>query len=103
MPYYLNINIDGLISCDAVGDGYEVLLSWATAYPTIRSNKIAYNIYVSSDIAPVFPETFFYQSPSFVSVDCSTNVIIKDLPIGEMLHFAVRAIEYDKNFFDLTT
>lgn len=109
MPYYLNVNIDGLITADSLGDGYTINLKWATAYPNVIGNKIAYNIYMSdagtmnSAVAPVFPETFFNRSPAFVSVDGTTNVNIVDLIPGQMYHFAVRALEYDKLFFDLST
>jgi hypothetical protein len=103
LPYYLNVNIDGLISADSVGDGYSIKLKWATAYPTTRSNKIAYNIYMSSGTAPDFPDRFFDVSPSFISIDGSTSVSIVDLVPGEMYHFAVRAAEYNSALFDLST
>lgn len=103
MPYYLNPNIDGLTEADSKGDGYSVSIKWSTAYPKNRQYKIAYNIYMSSGIAPDFPNEFFNMSPSFVSVDGSTTVDIVDLIPGQNYHFAVRAAEYDPNFFDLKT
>lgn len=103
MPYYLNKNIDGLISADSSGDGYSIELHWATAYPTTHTNSIAYNIYMSNGIAPVFPSSFFDYGPTFISIDGYTSSIIVDLIPGEMYHFAVRAFEYDKTFFDLST
>lgn len=103
MPYFLNVNIDGLITAKSRGDGYSITLKWATAYPTNRSFKIAYNIYMSSGVAPIFPGDFFNMSPTFVSVDGSTTVDIVDLIPGQMYHFAVRAFEYDSNAFDVKT
>ena len=103
MPYYLNVNINGLVIASSLGDGYSINLKWATAYPTNTSNKILYNIYMSNDIAPVFTDTFFNQSPVFVSFDGSTNVTIVDLEPGTLYHFAVRAAEYNSSFFDPST
>lgn len=103
MPYYLNVNIDGLIIASSLGDGYSINLKWAHAYPTNRSNKILYNIYMSSEIAPDFTNEFFNQSPVFVSFDGSLNVNIVDLEPGTLYHFAVRAAEYNPAFFDPAT
>ncbi len=103
MPYYLNVNIDGLVIAKSNGDGYSINLKWATAYPTNRSYKILYNIYMSDGIAPDFPDQFFLQSPTFVSFDGSTNVNIVDLVPGTMYHFAVRSAEYDPSFFNPAT
>jgi hypothetical protein len=103
LPYYLNVNIEGLTIAKSLGDGYSINLKWATAYPTNRSNKILYNIYMSDFIAPAFTYTFFLQSPTFVSFDGSTNVNIVDLVPGTLYHFAVRAAEYNPSFFDPTT
>lgn len=100
MSYYLNVHIDGLIIAASKGDGYSINLKWATAYPTNRSNKILYNIYMNSDVAPIFTNTFFDQSPAFVSFDGSTTVDIVDLTPGTLYHFAVRAAEYNPLFFN---
>lgn len=103
MPYYLNVNIDGLVVAKSNGDGYSITLKWATAYPTDRSNKILYNIYMSDGIAPDFPDQFFLQSPTFVSFDGSTSVQIVDLVPGTLYHFGVRAAEYNPSFFNPST
>ena len=108
MPYYLNKFIDGLTIASSLGDGLTINLKWATAYPSITSNKILYHIYMSSvpeglnsAIAPVFPEDFFTgQFPTFVSAGSQTNVDIIDLIPGQMYHFGVRAAEYDPTQFD---
>jgi hypothetical protein len=103
MPYYLNVNIDGLIIAQSNGDGYSITLRWATAYPTNRSYKILYNIYMNDGIAPPNTDMFFNQSPAFVSFDGSTSVQIIDLVPGTLYHFAIRAAEYDPSFFNPTT
>ena len=103
MAYYLNVNIDGLIIASSLGDGYSINLKWAHAYPTTRSNKILYNIYMSNGIMPAFPCDFFNQSPTFVSFDGSLNVDILDLEPGTLYHFAVRAAEYNSTFFNPST
>jgi intein/homing endonuclease len=100
MVYYLNVNIDGLKICESLGDGYSIRLKWATAYPTTKTNKIGYNIYMSSGIAPAFPSHFFKMPPSFVSFDGSKKVDIVDLIPGHLYHFAVRGFEYDPNIFN---
>ena len=101
MAYYLNVFRDGLIIAKSAGDGYQIQLKWATAYPTITSNKIYYNIYMShtdhlpSAIAPIFPEDFFLHTPTYASLNGQTSVDILDLQPGQMYHFGVRAAEYD--------
>lgn len=100
MPYFLNVNINGLITADSKGDGYTITLKWATAYPQIRSNKIGYNIYMGGGITPAFDTDFFNMPPSFVSFDGSTKIDIVDLIPGQMYNFGVRAFEYDPSVFD---
>lgn len=102
MPYFLNVNIDGLTYVKSEGDGYRMTIKWAAAYPNIRTNKIAYNIYMTSSIEPVFSKDFFSMFPAFLSVGDQTNVTITDLLIGDMYHFGVRAIEYDPTIFNPT-
>jgi hypothetical protein len=103
MPYYLNVVLDHLTVAGAIGDGYQIELKWPTAYPTIRTNKILYNIYMSDHIAPDFPIFFFHKPPAFLSIDGTTKVNIIDLIPGTMYHFGVRAAEYDPDVFDPTT
>lgn len=99
----MNVNIPGLISADAAGDGYAINLKYATAYPKNRSYKIGYNIYMSGEIAPDFPIEFFNINPAFISTGTSTNANILDLVPGQMYHFAVRAFEYDANVVNFTS
>jgi hypothetical protein len=103
MPYYLNVNIDGLISCDSAGDGYSANLRFAKAYPSTGTNALAYNIYMDHDVSPPFSSTIFERFPTFLYIGPNTNTCIVDLIPGDMYHFAVRAFEYDQSFFDITT
>ena len=100
MPYYLNVNIDGLLVAASKGDGYTINLKWPQAYPTNRSNHILYNIYMNDNFISPFPSTLFLQSPSFVSFDGSLNVDIVDLVPGTLYHFGVRAAEYSTTSFN---
>lgn len=102
MPYFLNPNIEGLISVQSNLDGYSITLNWATAYPKNTANSIAYNIYMDTEISPYFPSDFFNQSLSFIITDKTNTAIVQDLNPGTLYHFAVRAAEYNKSTFDLT-
>lgn len=101
MPYYLNPVVNGLLEIAPI-DGYSLSLRFATAYPTIKLNKIIYYIYFSSDIAPDFTSKFFDIPPAFVSIDGSTIATIVDLIPGDLYHASVRAFEYDTTKFDPT-
>ncbi len=98
MVYYINPVNEGIISCNSNGDGYTVTLKWNIAYPTVRTNKMAYHIYMSTDESTVFSE-----GVKFVSVGTATTTDIFDLDPGEIYHWAVRGIEYNEDLFDLTT
>lgn len=100
MPRYLNVNIDGLIVCEAIGDGYGIKLSWSKAYQSVKNNKILYNIYIGIGPAPAFTSDFFNYSPAFVSIDKSTSATILDLSPGQMYWFSVRAAEYNPSIFN---
>jgi hypothetical protein len=100
MPRYLNVNLDGLILCESLGDGYSIKISWSTAFSNVKNNKILYNIYIGTGPSPDFTSEFFNYSPSFISIDGSTSATIIDLTPGQMYWFAVRAAEYDPLTFD---
>lgn len=102
MPYFLNVTINGLITADSKGDGYTITLKWATAYPSLRTNKIAYNIYMGTGIGPAFSSHFFHMPPAFISANGLSKVDIVDLIPGQMYQFAVRAFEYNPLTFDPT-
>lgn len=97
MVYYLSRINEGLILASSTGDGYTINLKWATAYPSVNSNKIAYHIYMSTDERSVFSE-----GVKFVSIDNSTEADIFDLTPGQLYHFAIRAVEYDPIIVDPT-
>jgi hypothetical protein len=103
MPYYLNPNINGIISANSDFNGTSITLKWAQAYPFISTSKIAYNIYMSAESGPDFTADFFNQSPTFISLDGYTAGTITDLTPGHMYHFAVRACEYSSSVFNLST
>src|SRR5579885_3617713 len=95
MPYYANPKNTGIISISSLGDGYGVEVSWHIAYPNTITNKIAYNIYYSTDI-----DTIFTEGPKFISYDGSTKADLYGFTPGQLYYFAVRAIEYDINVVD---
>ncbi len=98
MVYYINPVNEGIISCNSTGDGYTVTLKWNVAYPSTRTNKIAYHIYMSTD-----ERTVFSEGVKFISIGTATTVDIFDLDPGEMYHYAIRAVEYNQYLYNLTT
>jgi hypothetical protein len=102
MPYYLNLNISGITSANSNFTGTSITVKWATAYPKVVSNKIAYNIYFNDDPSPDFTRDHFNQSPVFICTDSTNTATIEDLTPGTMYHFAVRALEYNPNVFNFT-
>jgi len=100
MVYYLNPVNAGLKRVQSLGDGYSIKLEWYSAYPSNRSNSIAYHIYVDTEPF-VFETDYFNKTPSFISIGTATTATILDLTPGYLYHFAVRAVEYNSTFFDL--
>lgn len=90
MPYYINPQIMGIQEVVANNDGYTVSVEWATAYPTLRTNKIGYFIYFSDD-----EEKLFYEGPKFFAKGKINKADIVDLIPGQRYWFAVRSVEYD--------
>lgn len=88
MPYYLIHNKVGLDKVISEGDGSSITLKWFTAYPNNVNNKIAYNIYYSTE-----NDNVFYEGPKFI---CSngTSATIRDLTPGQLYYFSVRPVEY---------
>ncbi len=102
MPYFLNPNNEGLSLVSNNKDGYSITLKWYRSFPTVISNKIAYNIYMDV-VDPIFEGDFFNKSPVFVSVDGTLSVVIPELTPGQTYRFAVRPVEYDPTTNDLAT
>lgn len=99
MPYYFNANNEGLKTVQANPDGYSIQLIWNKAYPSNRTNSIAYNIYISTDPL-TFASEEFNIAPSYVSVGTATSATINSLTPGQLYHFAVRAVEYNPSTFN---
>lgn len=98
MPYYTNPVRSGLDAVSSLGDGYTINIRWFTAYPSIKTNSIAYHIYFSTDKNRVF-----YDGVQFVSIDGSVEANIIDLVPGQEYFFSVRPVEYNPNTTNLTT
>jgi len=96
MPYYLNPIRAGLDAVSSLGDGYSINIRWFQAYPSIKTNKIAYHIYFSTAKENVFSEGIKY-----VSIDDSLEANIIDLTPGQEYFFSVRPVEYNFNMFNL--
>lgn len=102
MPYYLNVNITGIITADSNFTGTTITVRWAKAYPRVVTNSIGYNIYFNEDQSPDFTRDHFNQDPIFISLGSNTSGTIEDLTPGTMYHFGVRAFEYDPDVFDFS-
>lgn len=102
MAYYLNPNIAGILNASSNGDGYSINLRWVTAYPKNRTNKIAYQIYISTTDDYTIPQNLFNNSPRFISIDGCTTSCIVDLVPGELYFFGVRAVEYSSTISPLS-
>jgi hypothetical protein len=89
-PYYINTVHTGIGLVSSYGDGYSINVRWNKAYPNIKTNGIAYNLYYSTD-----QNTVFYEGPKFVSINNELHANVLDLIPGQLYHFAVRAVEYN--------
>lgn len=96
MPYYLNPVRAGLDAVSSFGDGYTINIKWFQAYPTIKTNKIAYHIFYST-----IKENVFSENVKYISMDDALEANIIDLIPGQEYFFSVRPVEYDPNVFDL--
>ena len=65
MTLYANPIKAGIESVASLGDGYTIAVKWFQALPTVLTNKIAYNIYYSTDNETV------YDDIKFISIDSS--------------------------------
>ena len=93
MVYYLNPVNAGIDAVTNLGDGSTINVRWFKAYPTTKTNGIAYNIYYST-----IKENVYSEGIKFVSVDGSLEQNIIDLIPGQLYFFSVRPIEYDPSF-----
>lgn len=94
--YYLNPVRAGLDQVTNLGDGYTINLKWFQAYPTVRTNRIAYHIYFSTT-----KEKVFYEDVKYISIDSALEANIIDLTPGQEYYFGIRPVEYNPNEFNL--
>jgi hypothetical protein len=97
MLFYPNPTWSGTKDVASLRDGYTINVSWYGALSNVKTNKIAYNIYYSTEKDDIFEEGI-----KFVSIDGSLQANIIELIPGQEYFFAVRPVEYDPKIFDLT-
>lgn len=97
MAYFIT-NFSGLKKADSNGDGYSVALTWFSAYPSNKTNKVGINIYYSLDKDKIFEE-----GAKYVYLGTSNTITIFGFNPGESYYFAIRPIEYNpsNNPFDI--
>lgn len=96
MVYYPSPIKSGLISTNSFGDGCTINLQWNKAYPSIYTNRIAYNIYYST-----IKENVFSEGIKYISIDDSLEANIIDLTPGQLYFFCVRPMEYNPLIYNL--
>lgn len=96
MVYYFDNKSQGIIIASSHGDGYNIDLKWHKAFPTNKTNSIAYQIYMATAEIDLFSE-----GVKFVSIDGSLSTTIEGLTPGQLYFFAVRAVEYSPVLFDI--
>jgi hypothetical protein len=100
-PDYLPRTNGGLSIVANKGDGYSVRLQWDRAFKTVQEFEVGYNIYYSTVYDNVFsegPKLVSTGSGSFSDGYLQAEII--DLTPGEMYYFAVRAFQYDPDWYD---
>lgn len=97
MVFYPNPVRVGTDAIQSLGDGHTINVRWFQAAAIATTNKIAYNIYFAT-----VKENVFAEGRKFVSIDDALEANITDLSPGQEYFFAVRPIEYDPTFYDLT-
>jgi len=98
MVYYLSPIIHcGIDAVASLGDGYTINVKWFQAYPTITTNSVAYHIYYST-----VKEHIFTEGVKYASIDDSLEANIIDLNPGQEYFFAVRPLEYNPSFYNLS-
>jgi len=98
MAYYPDPNFSGIISASSLGDGYSIRLKWNQAYPSNRSLKVCYHVYMATSSDSVFSEGvkfIFFGNDNFAD--------IINLTPGQLYFFAVRAVEYDDTLVDFSS
>lgn len=96
MPYYPTPVRSGTRNVESRGDGYTITVTWFEAFPSVKTNKIAYHIYYSTVKNDVFSE-----GVKFASIDGALEANIVDLIPGQEYFFCVRPVEYNPSLYDL--
>lgn len=96
MPRYLIKTRFGIHSVGSSGDGYSIKLKWYTAFPTSKTNSIAYNIYWDTD-----QDYVLTSNPKYVSIDSKTEYTFTDFEPGQLYFFNIRPVEYNPLISDL--
>lgn len=97
MPFYPNPVRAGTDVVSSHGDGYSINVKWFQAQHSVPNYKIAYNIYYAT-----VKEEVFVEGPKLISIDGSLEANIINLTPGQEYFVAVRPIEYNPNFYDLS-
>jgi len=98
-PTYVPPYKRGLRVVNSEGDGYSINVFWYKAYASVNGYSIAYNIYYSTEP----DENVFEEGPKYVSTNTSgLTALLKDFTPGDVYYFAVRAMQYDTSWFDIS-
>jgi len=98
MPFYPNPVRAGTDAVTALGDGTTINIKWFQAEHSVRTNKIAYQIYYST-----IKEEVYAEGPKYVSIDGALQANIIGLTPGQEYFMAVRPLEYNPAIYNLTT
>jgi hypothetical protein len=95
MAFYLNPVRAGLDAVSSLGDGSVINLKWYKAYPSIKTNGIAYHIYYSN-----VKEDVYSDGVKYVSIDGSLEANIIGLTPGQLYFFSIRPVEYTPSYLE---
>lgn len=99
VPFYIPASSRGIRLVASKGDGYTMDIHFKRAYPSLQDYNLAYNIYYSTE-----QDREIEEWPKYVSVNTNGlyNYIVDFTP-GKTYFFIVRAIQYDSDWYDITT
>lgn len=100
LPLYLSHSKEGLnfVTVDP-NQATSINLDWTEAFVSSNQYQLLYNIYYSTKV-----ENVFSDGPKFVSIDHTilTAYLIDIFTPGQLYYFAVRAAQYDPQWYDLS-
>jgi len=103
MSYYLNQNNIGITTVISESNGASMTIKFNRAYPNVRTNSIAYNIYYADKPNQYYNDKYFeINSPKFIYTGTNNYVKLDVFTPGETYYFAVRALEYDSVVTNIT-